>query len=670
MKRLKNLYLSRNKIQKWVYKHTVSKPYSYIRKHSLSIIPFLPSKTKTVPQAEQIPDYIVWGVIDWHFRYQRPQHISTELSKKGRRVFYISSNFINDKRSGFSIEPLDQEGRLFQVKLYLQSPPIIYFKAPNNNAIIQLRQSIGELLNWANSRQIVSFVQHSFWFDIARVIPNSRLIYDCIDHHEGFGNNSHEILALEHKLFEQADLVVCTSGWIDQHVSKYTNHRIIIRNGADFEHFASKPKDIYKDPLDRQIIGYFGAIADWFDIDLIRDVSKAFHDCSIVLIGADTANVRKELMECNNIIFIGEVSYSNLPYYLHAFDVALLPFKTLPLTLATNPVKVYEYLSAGKPVVSVDLPEISIFEDLVYKAKSAKDFINGIEMYLHKPFQIDDAQQFAIRQTWQHRVESLISSAENYPNEPLISIIIVTFNNIELTKKCLESIENYSDYSNLELIVIDNASSDGTQKYLKIWSNSEMNRLIILNDINRGFAAANNQGLKLASGKYFVLLNNDTYVTPGWVRTMFRHFCQNQNIGLLGPVTNNIGNEAKININYNTMKEMIEKARAYTSKHIGKLLQLSTVAFFCVMIPRKVYEEVGELDEQFGLGFFEDDDYCRRVEQARYEIRCAEDVFVHHHLSASFMKINSDDRRALFEKNKMIYEIKWGTWIKHEKRKV
>jgi GT2 family glycosyltransferase len=96
---------------------------------------------------------------------------------------------------------------------------------------------------------------------------------------------------------------------------------------------------------------------------------------------------------------------------------------------------------------------------------------------------------------------------------------------------------------------------------------------------------------------------------------------------------------------------------------------LYTAAFFCVMFSRETYEAIGPLDEAFGRGFFEDDDYCRRVEQLGLTINCAEDVFIHHHLSASFNKLRSADRQALFEQNKATYEAKWGEWLPHAYRK-
>ena len=136
-----------------------------------------------------------------------------------------------------------------------------------------------------------------------------------------------------------------------------------------------------------------------------------------------------------------------------------------------------------------------------------------------------------------------------------------------------------------------------------------------------------------------------------------------------GVEPNNIGNEAKINIKYSEIEEMLPLAMEYTTSHMGQHFPIRTAAFFCVMLPRKVFDQVGLLDENFGRGFFEDDDYCRRIEQKNLRIVCAEDVFIHHHLSASFNKLKQQDRQKLFEENKRIYEKKWGEWVPHSYRK-
>jgi O-antigen biosynthesis protein len=343
------------------------------------------------------------------------------------------------------------------------------------------------------------------------------------------------------------------------------------------------------------------------------------------------------------------------------------------LTLATNPVKIYEYLAAGKPCVATDLPEMSQFGDLVRCAADHAAFEAQLGLALSEKSLPDSEalmqrrQDFAQQQTWAHRAQAVLDVKNQISTHmPLISVIVLTYNNLDLSKACLESLLNKSDYAQLEIIVVDNASSDGTQAYLEQLALQEPRIRCILNSDNLGFAAGNNIGLAQARGEYLVVLNNDTVVTQGWALGMLRHFQTNPHIGLLGPVTNNIGNEAKLHLQYTDLADMPREARAATLAAQGATFAIRTLAFFCVMLPRKVYEQCGGLCEDYGLGFFEDDDYCRRVEEHGLQIRCAQDVFVHHHLSASFSKLGDEKRQALFERNRAIYEAKWGAWEPHQ----
>jgi O-antigen biosynthesis protein len=624
--------------------------------------------TKPAARQKHLPDYIVWGVIPWHFRHQRPQQLSMELARTRRRVFYVSPNLVDDDRAGFQIDALDSLGLLFQIKLFAKGAPQIYSKAPPSPLVSQLRASMGEVLEWADCGRIVSLVQHPFWCDVASVLPNRDLVYDCMDYHEGFGGMGEDLVQLEKRLFSDSDLTITTSAWLDQSVAKHARYRALIRNATDYELFSQVPESPYRDPQGRRIIGYYGAIAEWLDLDLVAALAQQHPECSVVMIGADTVNAKYRFEKLPNVTFMGEVPYRELPHYLHSFDVCLLPFKVGPLTLATNPVKVYEYLSAGKAVVATDLPEMAQFDGLVYVAAKQRQFVETVGLILAAPESRDLIQRrkkFAQRQTWRHRTEALTRQAEASNREARVSVIVVTYNNLDLTRACLESIDEHSQYDNLEVIVIDNASCDGSREFLERWASIDSNRTLILNENNRGFAAANNQGLNIATGDFLVMLNNDTYVTPGWVRTLVNHLKRDKTIGLIGPVTNNIGNEAKIDIAYADMDEMLVKSAAYTRRHVGQLYPLRTAAFFCAMMKRGTFARVGPLDEGFGRGWFEDDDYCRRIERLGLRIVCAEDVFVHHHLSASFNKLEQQDRQQLFEENKKIYEAKWGVWIPH-----
>lgn len=655
----------------FIYHHVIHKAIRSIRRGTLRVTQFTPPAVKPASQQNEKPDYIIWGVIDWHFRHQRPQQLSLALTATNRRVFYISPALVDDERAGFEAEALCPSGQIFQITLFANGTPSIYSNVRSLETIAQLRQGIGEVLAWADCKQIVSLVDHPFWYGIANVLPNSRLVYDCMDHHKGFGNNSESVLQLEKQLLSEAELTIATSTWLANAIAPHARKSELIRNAGDYVHFSKVPASIYRDHEERRIIGYFGAIAEWFDLDLVEAVAMQYPDCCVLLIGADTINAKSKLSKLHNIIFTGEMPYSQLPHYLYSFDVCLLPFRVIPLTWATNPVKVYEYLSAGKPVVSVDLPEIAQFEGLVYAATGKEAFLASVDAVLSQPESdtlVQKRKAFAQNQTWQHRAETLIQHAESRASDPKVSVVVVTYNNLELTRACLSSLDEYCENTQLEIIAVDNASSDGSRTFLSEWVSGKSNRKLILNDENRGFAAANNQGLEVAIGDYLVLLNNDTYVTPGWICTLVRHLERDKTIGLIGPVTNNIGNEAKIDIAYEDTAGMLLKSAAYTRKHVGQTYPLRTAAFFCVMMPRSTYEHIGKLDETFGQGFFEDDDYCRRIEQLGLRIVCAEDVFIHHHLSASFNKLKQQDRQRLFDQNKATYEAKWGKWLPHSYR--
>jgi GT2 family glycosyltransferase/glycosyltransferase involved in cell wall biosynthesis len=640
-----------------------------------AVAPAPPQPLRTI--AEPLPglaDVFVWAVIDWDFRFQRPQHLAKALAQQGHRTFYISNNFVDSAEPGFRIDPLDGSGRLFQVNLHLAGAPAIYFGLPSEAQVSALRASLAKLLSATGTSASLSIVQHPYWLPLVRAVPNARVVYDCMDHHAGFENNAPAVLAAEQQLLRDSDLVIVTSLWLQHEVESSTRACVLVRNACEYDFFSVAPPERFQDPQGRKVIGYFGAIAEWFDLDLVRQVALDHPQALVLLVGSDTVGARETLADVSNVRFVGEVPYTKLPYWLHGFDVALLPFKVIPLTLATNPVKVYEYLAAGKPVVAVDLPEMAQFGGLVHAAKDSRDFSAAVSAALagSSAASVQARREFAAGQTWSHRARA-IDEAIACIGEDRVSLVVLTYNNLELTQACLASIEANSDYPNLEVIVVDNASSDGSREWLRDWeqagSAAGHARRLVLNADNLGFSAGNNVGLRASTGDFLVLLNNDTYVTPGWVRTLIAHFRRDARLGLVGPVTNNIGNEARIEIAYADMGAMVAAAGEYTRAHPGESLRVRNAAFFCAAMPRAVYEAVGGLDEAFGVGFFEDDDYCRRVERAGYEIACADDVFVHHHLSASFNKLKAETKQQLFQKNKAIYEAKWGTWIPHEYRK-
>jgi GT2 family glycosyltransferase len=191
---------------------------------------------------------------------------------------------------------------------------------------------------------------------------------------------------------------------------------------------------------------------------------------------------------------------------------------------------------------------------------------------------------------------------------------------------------------------------------------------VLLNNENTGFAAANNQALRIATGEFVVLLNNDTVVPRGWLPRMLRHLSDPQ-IGLTVAVTNFSGNESRIAVPYTTLDEMEQFADAYMSEHDGKRFDIRVAAMYCAGMRREVYDRIGPLDEEFGIGMFEDDDYSHRARLAGFRVVCAEDVFVHHFGQASFSKLDKAAYDEVWKRNQAHFEKKWSVrWEPHQAR--
>ncbi|ESS15153.1 putative glycosyltransferase EpsJ [Betaproteobacteria bacterium MOLA814] len=246
-------------------------------------------------------------------------------------------------------------------------------------------------------------------------------------------------------------------------------------------------------------------------------------------------------------------------------------------------------------------------------------------------------------------------------NKIRTSIVVLCYNGLEeATRPCLESIVFNTPVDSYELIVVDNASADGTAEFLKDFRVQHANVRIQLNDTNKGYAGGNNDGIKLAQGQYIVLLNNDTLVPSGWLDSLLKVFSEQPNVGLVGPVTNSAGNEQRIELKGLNEKNFEKIAAAYVERQKGVWFNTEKLGFFCVAMPRTLPDKIGYLDVKFGIGMFEDDDYCIRAKKAGFSIIAVEDCFVYHKGSVSFKKLSSNDYIEIFDKNRNYFFEKHG----------
>lgn len=613
-------------------------------------------------------DIFIFGVTAFHYRIQRLQHFAYELAKNNHRIFYIENefNYSNHNNIPQNIYIKEEKRNLFIIKLCSSKNYFIYNQIPQEKDIKIMFASIKTIIRKFHVINPLAIIAHPFWGFLAKKL-SMPVIYDLIDYHRGFKENSKKIIAIEEILLKNSDLVTVTSDFLYRLAEEQGFKNIVkIPNAGDFNFFYSIYKKKIEPPSDlkkikQPIIGYYGAIDYWFDANLLKKIALNFPNASIVLIGRVTnTKVWNLANQYRNIFILGEKKYVYLPNYLKHFKVCLIPFINNQLIKATDPVKIYEYFSMGKPVVATNIDELKKFSVLIYLSKNSSDFIKNIKKALEEKNRvlINKRINIAKNNTWKKRVEILEENIKKI-FFPKVSIIILSYNKGLLTQRCVKSILTKSYYPNFEIIIVDNHSTE--KKTLDILeqlrNNDKIN--IIYNQKNFGFAQGNNIGMEEAKGKFIVLLNNDTVVTPGWLSRLVYHASE-EDTGLIGPVTNNIGNESKISIDYKTLREMEDKALDYTSSHWGEKLELERIAAFCWIKRADVYKKIGELDKRFFPAFFEDDDYCLRIRNSGYKIYCAEDVFIHHELGSSTTKEKPKQYQIFFEQNKKKFEKKWG----------
>lgn len=233
------------------------------------------------------------------------------------------------------------------------------------------------------------------------------------------------------------------------------------------------------------------------------------------------------------------------------------------------------------------------------------------------------------------------------------SIIIPTFNKLEFTKLCLESVHRFTSEEH-EIIVIINGSTDDSLQYLK---KNYPDLKLIVNQKNQGFPKACNQGMAAATGDNIVLLSNDVIVTQNWLTNLLTCLYHKPEIGMVGPVSNFVSGPQKVTGPYKTIEEMYQFAKEHNKQNPALWRRTLRLVGFCFIIKRTLLETIGMLDEQFGTGNYEDDDYCIRTTLAGYHLYIAGDVFVHHFGSISF---SSEEMRTLLTQNKYLLEKKYG----------
>ena len=362
---------------------------------------------------------VIFSSLPWNFLWQRPHHIASKLAQKGHNIVYFETPVYIP---ALSLQKRIRKKQLVELRQIRENLWVATLYLPDfRGRLSRVKDKFCQRLFKSCLKKLNFHPDASIFYSL-HFVPlikpltsmKTKITYDCVDDALSFPEfASNKYLKAEIELIKSSSVCFATSKLLCDKITKYNSECVYLPNAMDFDHFNIATKSIPNVELPflkHPVIGFIGAISDWVDVDLICRLAERHPEYSVLLVGP--VNSGKDKLETkSNIVMVGTKPYETLPSYLSNIDVCLIPFKINNITLASNPIKMYEYLAAGKPVVSTALPEvIRNASGIVYIGKDEEDFIKKVEMAVKETEGKDETAayervDFARKNSWESRVD-------------------------------------------------------------------------------------------------------------------------------------------------------------------------------------------------------------------------------------------------------------------------
>lgn len=353
---------------------------------------------------------------DWHTRIQRTQHLATGLAELGHRCFYLNPHLGREFPSVYAMSRKEAirciDHGVMELHVHLWREPVFHHRRLLKQEEDRVVERLEYMLSKFKANKPVLIVSFPVWAGVASRLKRRlgcSLIYDCHDLLEGFENVAPELKEDERELVALSDRVVFTADWLqmrkEEQYPELKGRWTIVRNAANPQHFAQVRPNPH---MGKKTIGYVGSLAPWFDVEAVELAATQRQDWQFLLIGRPETDAVSRLQRLPNVRFLGEIPYCALPNWLSKMDAAMIPFKLLPITMATNPIKMYEYLAAGLPIVSSALPEVNRLRGVIECYRTPVEFVDKLAKVLER----DDLRRIELQHsvrfdTWTSRCEEL-----------------------------------------------------------------------------------------------------------------------------------------------------------------------------------------------------------------------------------------------------------------------